>query len=165
MKKKKLTKWTLIWRRSKEFTGGMSLIIAVGLLGFTVMNVIYHNPLSISIQLSVLYLIGMYFIVFIVVLSLTAKGLFLLHRQERLFGIRFSDEDIDPDHLDRRWFITKNGYLLAFRRGFISKTGKIHRLYNNGLSEMYLWDCEGERHKVRCHYLELEALKTWLKEE
>ena len=143
----------------------MSFAIAVGLLCLAVIDVIHHNPLPTSILLFILYLIVMYFIVFIVVLSVTAKGLILLHRQERLFGICISDEEIDPDHLNRRWFITKNDYLFAFYRGFISKTGKIHKLYNNGLSEMYLWDCEGKRHKVRCHYLELEALKQWLKEE
>ena len=92
------------------------------------------------------------------------KGFLLLHRQERLFGFRFADEGLDPDSADERWFLTTDCYLLAFRRGFIRKTGKIRTLdegRGKRLCTMAVLDCEGKKHRIRGFEPDLLALKQW----
>ena len=93
------------------------------------------------------------------------KGFLLLRRQERLFGFRFADEGLNPDFPDERWFLTTDFYLLAFRRGFIHKTGKI-RILDEGrgkrLCTMAVLDCEGKKHRIRGFEPDLLALKQWV---
>lgn len=163
MERKRLTKGTLVWRSAKELTGGFSFLIAAVLLYIIIVGIVHHTPSSTMIPLLCFYVLVMYGLVLVVAMLGFAKGLRLLRRQEKLFGFRFSDEELDPERPDGRWFISTDFYLLAFRRDFIGRVGKIHALSGWGLSEMLLWDCEGKKHKIRGKYIQLKALKRWLK--
>ena len=163
MDRKKLTKWTLIWRSAKELTGGFSLIIGFVVMVLIVGGVIRHRPASILVPLLCVYVAVMAALALIVASLGFARGLRLLRRQEKLFGFRFSDEELDADRPDGRWFISTDFYLLAFRRDFIGRVGKIRALSGWGMSELLLWDCEGKKHKIRGKYMELKALKRWFK--
>ena len=93
------------------------------------------------------------------------KGFLLLRRQERLFGFRFADEGLDPDLPNERWFLSTDFWLIAFRRGFIRKTGKSRTLdegRGKRLCTMAVLDCEGKKHRIRGFEPDLLALKQWV---
>ncbi|MBR5342958.1 MAG: hypothetical protein IK149_03580 [Oscillospiraceae bacterium] len=165
MERKRLTKWTLIWRSAKEVAGAFSVIFGLVALFLFVGGLLHHTALPTLLLLTGAYLLLMELMVLIIVQLGLIKGLFLLAQQEKLFGFRFSDENLDPDNPDGRWFISTDFYLLAFRRGYISRGGKIRELSGWGMSEMELWDCEGKKHRIRGKYKDLKALKQWLDAE
>ena len=162
MKKKKLTKGKLFWRCGKEFRSIWRLIPALALTGGILGGLLYHLGLREVLTLS-LFLTALLYLVFLVVFLFGRwKGFLLLLRQERLFGFRFAEENLDPEQPDERWFLSTDFYLLAFRRGFIRKTGKIQKLYDGrGLCAMAILDCQGRKHRIRGVEPELLALKRW----
>ena len=163
MKKKKLTKGRLFWRCGKEFRSIWRLIPALALTGGVLGGLLYHLGLWKSLTLS-LFLTALLYLVFLVVFLFGRwKGFLLLLRQARLFGFRFAEENLDPEQPDERWFLSTDFYLLAFRRGFIRKTGKIRKLYyGRNLCVMNILDCEGKEHRIRGLEPELLALKRWV---
>ena len=165
MKRKKLSKWALIWRSSKEFVVGYSGIIALALIIFIIGGITHHTALSTMMLLLGAYCLMMFLLAFLVVSTGIVKGLFLLHRQEMIYHFSFSSEDLDENDGKNVWFISTDFYLLAFHRGFIIRAGKIHALSGWGRSMLFIWDCEGKKHKICAKYTQLKALKKWLKEE
>ena len=162
MKKKKLTKGRLFWRCGKEFRSIWTLIPVLALAGGVLGGLLYHLGLREVLTLS-LFLTALLYLVFLVVFLFGRwKGFLLLLRQEQLFGFRFAEENLDPEQPDERWFLSTDFYLLAFRRGFIRKTGKIRKLYyGRNLCVMNILDCEGRKHRIRGLEPELLALKRW----
>ncbi len=165
MKRKKLSKWALIWRSSKEFVVGYSGIIALALIIFIIGGITHHTALSTMRLLLGAYCLMMFLLAFLVVSTGIVKGLFLLHRQEKIYHFRFSSADLDENDGKNVWYISTDFYLLAFHRGFICKTGEIQVLSGWGRSKMLFWDCEGKKHSICAKYMDLKSLKEWLKEE
>ena len=163
MKKKKLTKGRLFWRCGKDYRSIWRFIPALTLTGGILAGLLYHLGLREVLTLS-LFLTALLYLVFLVVFLFGRwKGFLLLLRQERLFGFRFDDEDLDPEQPDERWFLSTDFYLLVFRRGFIRKTGKIQKLYDGrNLCVMNILDCEGKEHRIRGLEPDLLALKQWV---
>ncbi len=163
MKKKKLTKGRLFWRCGKDYRSIWRFIPALTLTGGILAGLLYHLGLREVLTLS-LFLTALLYLVFLVVFLFGRwKGFLLLLRQERLFGFRFAEENLDPEQPDDRWFLSTDFYLLAFRRGYIRKTGKIRRLYEHrSLGVIEILDCEGKKHRIRGFEPELLALKQWV---
>ena len=163
MKKKKLTKGRLFWRCGKDYRSIWRFIPAIALIGGVLGGPLYHLGLWEVLTLS-LFLAALLYLVFLLVLLMGQwKGFLLLLRQERLFGFRFAEENLDPEQPDDRWFLSTDFYLLAFRRGYIRKTGKIRRLYEHrSLGVIEILDCEGKKHRIRGFEPELLALKQWV---
>ena len=163
MKKKKLTKGRLFWRCGKDLRSILLSVPAIALAGGVLCGLLYHLGLRKILALS-LYLAAVWYLVFLVLFLLGRwKGFLLLRRQERLFGFRFADEDLEPDLPDERWFLSTDSQLIAFRRGFIRKTGKIRRLYEGrDICTMAVLDCEGKKHRIRGFEPDLLALKQWV---
>lgn len=163
MKKKKLTKGRLFWRCGKEFRSIWLLVPAIALIGGVLAGLLYHLGLREVLTLS-LFLTALLYLVFLVVFLFGRwKGFLLLLRQERLFGFRFAEENLDPEQPDERWFLSTDSQLIAFRRGFIRKTGKIRRLYEGrDICTMAVLDCEGKKHRIRGFEPDLLALKQWV---
>ena len=163
MKKKKLTKGKLFWRCGKEFRSFWTLIPVLALAGGVLGGLLYHLGLWKSLALFLFLAIILYLVFLVVFLFGRWKGFLLLLRQERLFGLRFADEGLYPVLPNERWFLSTDFYLLAFRRGFIRKTGKIRKLYyGRNLCVMNILDCEGKEHRIRGLEPELLALKRWV---
>ena len=162
MKKKKLTKGRLFWRCGKDYRSIWRFIPALTLTGGILAGLLYHLGLREVLTLS-LFLTALLYLVFLVVFLFGRwKGFLLLLRQERLFGFRFAEENLDPEQPDERWFLSTDSQLIAFRRGFIRKTGKIRRLYEGrDICTMAVLDCEGRKHRIRGFEPELLALKRW----
>ncbi len=162
MKKKKLTKGRLFWRCGKDFRSILLSVPAIALAGGVLGGLLYHLGLWEVLTLS-LFLTALLYLVFLVVFLFGRwKGFLLLLRQERLFGFRFAEENLDPEQPDERWFLSTDSQLIAFRRGFIRKTGKIRRLYEGrDICTMAVLDCEGRKHRIRGFEPELLALKRW----
>ena len=162
MKKKKLTKGKLFWRCGKDYRSIWRFIPALTLTGGILAGLLYHLGLREVLTLS-LFLTALLYLVFLVVFLFGRwKGVLLLLRQERLFGFRFAEENLDPEQPDERWFLSTDFYLLAFRRGFICKWGKIRkRCEGRGLCAMAILDCQGSKHRIRGLEPELLALKRW----
>ena len=163
MKKKKLTKGRLFWRCGKDYRSIWRFIPALTLTGGILAGLLYHLGLREVLTLS-LFLTALLYLVFLVVFLFGRwKGFLLLLRQERLFGFRFDDEDLDPERPDERWFLSTDSQLIAFRRGFIRKTGKIRRLYEGrDICTMAILDCQGRKHRICGVEPELLALKRWV---
>ena len=165
MKKKKLTKGRLFWRCGKDLRSILLSAPAIALAGGVLGGLLYHLGLRKILALS-LYLAAILYLVFLVVFLLGRwKGVLLLRRQERLFGFRFADEGLDPDLPNERWFLSTDFWLIAFRRGFIRKTGKIRTLdegRGKRLCTMAVLDCEGKKHRIRGFEPDLLALKQWV---
>ena len=162
----RLTKWQLWLRCGKGLSSVWTLITAVALIVHIVIGIVYHAGVWTLLALSVLMVLLLYLILLVVLLFGQWKGLFLLRRQEKLFGFCFAEEDLDQARLDDRWFISTDFYLLAFRRGFIIKAGTIRVLDSKSSSStMTIMDCEGKKHRIRANYLELIELKKWLKSQ
>ena len=162
MKKKKLTKGRLFWRCGKEFRSIWTLIPVLALAGGVLGGLLYHLGLREVLTLS-LCMAAVWYLVFLVLFrSSICHAVRLGLRQEQLFGFRFAEENLDPEQPDERWFLSTDFYLLAFRRGFIRKTGKIRKLYyGRNLCVMNILDCEGRKHRIRGLEPELLALKRW----
>ena len=163
MKKKKLTKGRLFWRCGKDLRSILLSVPAIALAGGVLGGLLYHLGLRKILALS-LCMAAVWYLVFLVLFLLGRwKGFLLLLRQERLFGFRFDDEDLDPEQPDERWFLSTDSQLIAFRRGFIRKTGKIRRLYEGrDICTMAVLDCEGKKHRIRGFGPDLLALKRWV---
>ena len=163
MKKKKLTKGRLFWRCGKDLRSILLSVPAIALAGGVLGGLLYHLGLGKILALS-LYMAAVWYLVFLVLFLLGRwKGFLLLLRQERLFGFRFADEGLDPDYPNEQWFLSADFWLIAFRRGFIRKTGKIRRLYEGrSLCTMAVLDCEGKKHRIRGFEEDLLALKRWV---
>ena len=163
MKKKKLTKGRLFWRCGKDLRSILLSVPAIALAGGVLCGLLYHLGPRKILALS-LCMAAILYLVFLVVFLLGRwKGVLLLRRQERLFGFRFADEDLDPEQPDERWFLSTDFWLLAFRRGFLHKTGKIRRLYEGrDICTMAVLDCEGKKHRIRGFEPDLLALKQWV---
>ena len=166
MKKKKRTKWSLFWRCSKAFSSLWLLIASIALI-LTVSIGIMHRGRPETILLVAAWLIVCFLLLLLVLLLLgQGKGFWLLYRQEKLLGFRFKGEDLDSEHPDGHWFLSTDYYLLAFRRGFIYKTGRIRKLYEGrSLCVMSILDCEGKKHQLRGFEPDLLALKQWAANE
>ena len=164
MQKKKLTKWSLIWRSARQLVRVFSLQTGLMLIFFTILDLIRHTPFLTALSLNGFFILFMFLATALISLSCFVKGLRLLHRQERLFGFRFSGEELDPEQPDSRWFICTDGTFLAFRRGFLQKADKIHRI-NYSRGEVHVWDCEGKRHRLACDWRKLQALKQWIEQD
>lgn len=163
MKEKKLTKGKLFWRCGKGIASAWLLILSFVLVAGVIEGILHHTRVLIILFISVLEVFLLCMILLVVFLSGQGKGLFLLRRQEKLFGFRFADEGLDSEHPDDRWFLSTDFYLLAFRRGYIRKTGKIRRLYEHrSLGVIEILDCEGKKHRIRGFEPELLALKQWV---
>ena len=163
MRKKKLTKWSLFWRCGRELSSAWLLIAGVATVLGVFIGVLH--PTGVGTILFAAGGMALSFLLLLPVLLLIGqgKGLLLLRRQERLFGFRFDDEGLDPEDPDGQWFLSSDFYLLAFRRGFIRKTGKIRKLYDGrNLCVMTILDCEGKKHRLRGFEPDLLALKRWV---
>ena len=163
MGKKKLTKGKLFWRCGKEFRSVWTLSPVLALAGGVLGGLLFHLRLRKILALSLFLAVLLYLVFLVVFLFGRWKGFLLLLRQERLFGFRFADEDLDPEQPDERWFLSTDFWLLAFRRGFLHKTGKIRRLYEGrDICTMAVLDCEGKKHLLRDFEPDLLALKRWV---
>ena len=165
MEKKKLTKGKLFWRCGRELSSFWLLITTVALVLGVLLGIIHHTGAG-TILLAGGGMVLLFLLLLLVLLLLgQGKGFLLLRRQERLFGFRFDDEVPDPACPDERWFMSTDFYLLAFRRGFIRKTGKIQvqsARYGKELCVMNVLDCAGRKHRLRGFKPELMALKQWV---
>ena len=163
MRKKRLTKWSLFWRCGRELSSGWLLIAAVAIVLGVFIGIIHHTGAGTILFAEVGMIVSFLLLLLVLLLFGQGKGFLLLRRQERLFGFRFADEGLDPDFPGERWFLTTDFYLLAFRRGFIRKTGKIRRLYEGrDICTMAVLDCEGKKHRIRGFEEDLLALKKWV---
>ena len=165
MRKKILTKWSLFWRCGREFSTGWLLIATVAMLLGVFIGIIHHTGAGTILFAEGGMILSFLLLLLVLLLYGQGKGFLLLCRQERLFGFRFADEGLNPDFPGERWFLTTDFYLLAFRRGFIHKTGKI-RILDEGrgkrLCTMAVLDCEGKKHRIRGFEPDLLALKRWV---
>ncbi len=163
MRKKKLTKWSLFWRCGREFSTGWLLIATVAMVLGVFIGIIHHTGACTILFAEGGMILSFLLLLLVLLLYGQGKGFLLLRRQERLFGFRFADEGLNPDFPDERWFLTTDCYLLAFRRGFIRKTGKIRKLYyGRNLCVMSILDCERRKHRIRGFEPDLLALKRWV---
>jgi hypothetical protein len=163
MRKKKLTKWSLFWRCGREFSTGWLLIATVAMVLGVFIGIIHHTGACTILFAEGGMILSFLLLLLVLLLYGQGKGFLLLRRQERLFGFRFADEGLNPDFPDERWFLTTDCYLLAFRRGFIRKTGKIRKLYyGRNLCVMSILDCERRKHRIRGFEEDLLALKRWV---
>ena len=111
MKKKKLTKGRLFWRCGKDFRSILLSVPAIALAGGVLGGLLYHLGLWEVLTLS-LFLTALLYLVFLVVFLFGRwKGFLLLLRQERLFGFRFAEENLDPEQPDERWFLSTDSQL------------------------------------------------------
>ena len=165
MRKKILTKWSLFWRCSREFSTGWLLIATVAMVLGVFIGIIHHTGACTILFAEGGMILSFLLLLLVLLLYGQGKGFLLLCRQERLFGFRFADEGLNPDFPGERWFLTTDFYLLAFRRGFIRKTGKIQvqsGRHGKELCVMNVLDCAGRKHRLRGFKPELMALKQWV---
>lgn len=166
MKKKNLTKWSLFFRCGKEFSSVWSLIAAIALILEVFIGIKHQQRPGIILFVAAGGIACFLLLLLILLLFGQWKGFWLLDKQEKLFGFRFEDEGLDSEHPDGHWFLSTGFYLLAFRRGFICKTGKIRKLYEGrSICVMNIQDCEGKKHRIRGFEKDLLALKQWAANE
>ncbi len=161
MRERYCTKWLLVKRCTKPLRRPMLALWAAYVLFFTICSLVRHTAPYTILMVNGFW--TLFVLLLFLVLSLVGAipGFLLLRRQERCLGFRFADEKIPLDRPDARWFISCDFYLTAFRRGFLRKTGKIHRIGNRGLCKMAVLDFQGKRYVIRDDRETLSNRKRW----